>query len=308
VSELRASLVVEWDNVRLAGSTRARRMLERLREELAGAGDAAEVLLVHDGRPTDVAAAERLLAPTGVAVRTVSAPGSGYYELKNEGAREARGELVVYVDCDVVPEPGWLPAIVAPFADPEVGVVAGGTHLDEPTGLWSKCLAPTFVFPLASPPRPVAPVDRFMANNLAFRRETALEFPFPELAGTSRASCVALAERLTDAGVVLVQNSAARASHPAHLGVGSTVRRALVHGRDTVFLADAGVGGPATAREWTRRVTALGRSVVRNRRRLGLPSAAVPLALAVAFAYYACVAAGGAIARVVPEAARRLDL
>jgi hypothetical protein len=309
VTPPRVSVVVEWDNVRLAGASRARAMLERLTEELL-ASDARtfEVLLVHDGRPGDVAEAERILEGARAEVRVVSAPGSDYYELKNEGARAARGDLTVFLDCDVVPEPGWLAEMLAPFADPAIDVVAGATHLDEPAGLWSRCLAPTFVFPLVCAPGPIAPVNGFFANNLAFRRETALAFPFPAVEGTSRVSCVALARRLAEADVVVVQNPAARASHPAPLGLRNTVKRALVHGRDTVVLADAGVGPPATARTWMGRVGELTRSVVRDRRTVGLPPFGLPLALAVMVGYYACIGIGGSLARLAPAAARRLDL
>jgi hypothetical protein len=309
LSPPRASVVVEWDNVRLAGASRTREMLARLIEELAGQGSASlEVLLVHDGRPGDVADAARMLAPTGVAVRVVPAPGSGYYELKNAGAQAARGELVVFLDCDVVPDAGWLAEILAPFDDPAVAAVAGATRLVEPAGLWAKLVAPTYVFPLTAPPGPVRRVDGFFANNIAFRRDVALTFPFPRIAGTSRISCVALARQLADAGAVLVQAPAARVTHPPSPGLARTVRRALVHGRDTVVLAQAGLGTPATARAWARRLPPLMRAVVRARRTVGMRPAVLPLALAVALAYYACVAAGGALARIAPARARALDL
>jgi cellulose synthase/poly-beta-1,6-N-acetylglucosamine synthase-like glycosyltransferase len=142
------SIVVEWDNLRLAGTPRTRAMLERLGQELRAAGGPTfEVLLVHDGRPGDVAEAERILSPTGADVRIVSAPRSDYYELKNAGARAARGELVVFLDCDIVPEPGWIAEMLAPFANPAVEVVAGSPYL-QPTGLWGKSLALVSVFPL----------------------------------------------------------------------------------------------------------------------------------------------------------------
>jgi hypothetical protein len=309
VTALRVSLVVEWDNVRLAGASRARAMLERLVEELcADDRPSVEVLLVHDGRPGDVAEARRILTPTGVDVRVVAAPGCDYYELKNAGAREARGELVVFLDCDVVPDPGWLAAIVAPFADPEVAVVAGATRLVAPVSLWAKLVAPTFVFPLTTPPGPVAPTDGFFANNVAFRRSTAVAFPFPPVAGTSRVSCVALTQRLAEANHVIMRNPSARVTHPAPHGLGNTVRRALVHGRDTAVLAEHGVGAPASARAWARRTRELVGDVIRMRRTVGLPSVALPLAIAVAVAYYACVAAGGALVRVAPGKARGLAL
>ena len=301
------SIVVEWDNVRLAGASRARTMLEGLAEAVRASPVDAEILLVHDGRPGDVAAAQAILAPTGADVRVVSAPGRGYYDLKNAGVLAAGGELVVFLDCDIVIEPGWLQAIVAPFADPRVGVVAGATHVDS-TGAWANRLAPVMVFPPRPADGPVEASDRFFANNVAFRRETALAFPFPPVAGSARAACVALAARLAEAGVTVVRNPAARARHPVPQGVRQTVVRALVHGRDTVALAEIGAVPPVTVGAGLRRVGRLLASVVRDRTRLGLRTADVPVAAAVALGYYGLVAVGAAVARVAPSAARRLQL
>lgn len=47
------------------------------------------------------------------AVRLVEAGGAHYYSLKNRGAEVASGELIAFLDSDVIPEPGWLPALAA---------------------------------------------------------------------------------------------------------------------------------------------------------------------------------------------------
>ena len=302
------SIVVEWDNVRLAGASRSRAMLERLRSELdPGHGGRAEVLLVHDGRPGDVDEAKRILAPSEADVRVVPGPGLDYYELKNAGARAARGEIVVFLDCDIVPEPGWLREVLAPFADPAVAVVSGATYL-EPSGFWGRSMALASVFQPRTESPGVVAIDRFFANNLAFRREAAIAFPFPAVAGTARASCVALSRQLAEAGVGVVANRAARASHPAPAGLRRTLARALVHGRDTVLLADAGIGEPITARAALRRLGAIVRSSAVDRRSLGLSPIAAPAAAAVALAYYGVAAAGAALARFAPNSARGLGL
>jgi GT2 family glycosyltransferase len=43
--------------------------------------------------------------------------------------RDARGDVLVFIDDDALPHAGWLPAILAPFADPRVAVVGGRVHL-----------------------------------------------------------------------------------------------------------------------------------------------------------------------------------
>jgi O-methyltransferase/8-demethyl-8-(2,3-dimethoxy-alpha-L-rhamnosyl)tetracenomycin-C 4'-O-methyltransferase len=39
----------------------------------------------------------------------------------NAGARRARNPIVIFLNNDTVPAPGWIEGLVAPFADPEVG-------------------------------------------------------------------------------------------------------------------------------------------------------------------------------------------
>ncbi|MYR59508.1 glycosyltransferase, partial [Streptomyces sp. SID625] len=43
---------------------------------------------------------------------------------RNSGWRLAGTELVAFLDADVVPEPGWLEALLPHFADPRVAAVA----------------------------------------------------------------------------------------------------------------------------------------------------------------------------------------
>lgn len=302
------SIAVEWDNVRLAGASRARRMLERLREEVLSLdGWNTEVLLVHDGRPGDVVAAQRLLADAGAQIRVVSAPGCGYYELKNVGARDARGDVVLFVDCDVFPEEGWLSEMLRPFADSDVSVVAGATYM-ETDGLWGKSMAMASVFPARAEPGPVERTERFFANSLAMRRETAAAFPFPRVAGAARASCVVLARRLTESNVVVVVNPAARVGHPPPAGIGPALVRAFVHGRDSVLLADAGVGPPATPWAVVRRIGRLAVSALHDRKKVGLSAVEAPIAAVMALAYHGVAAAGGLFARLAPERAARLQL
>ena len=74
--------------------------------------------------------------------------------VRNRGLAEARGAVLAITDSDCVPSPGWLAALVAPFADPAVGVVQGRTepevgvergrwsatqHLTDLTGRYETC-------------------------------------------------------------------------------------------------------------------------------------------------------------------------
>jgi glycosyltransferase involved in cell wall biosynthesis/SAM-dependent methyltransferase/predicted O-methyltransferase YrrM len=60
-------------------------------------------------------------------IRYVEEPKVGLHHARHAGAREARGEILIYVDDDVVVHPHWLSAMVATFAHPHVACVGGKT-------------------------------------------------------------------------------------------------------------------------------------------------------------------------------------
>lgn len=47
------------------------------------------------------------------------------YAARNAGIRLAQADLLAFTDADCRPEPQWLTELVQPFADPQVGLVAG---------------------------------------------------------------------------------------------------------------------------------------------------------------------------------------
>ena len=59
-------------------------------------------------------------------LRVICEPKMGLHFARHAGAREARGEVVVYVDDDVIAPPGWLEAIATPFQSDENVAIVGG--------------------------------------------------------------------------------------------------------------------------------------------------------------------------------------
>jgi hypothetical protein len=229
----RVSVIVEWENIELAGASQAARMMAQLREEVAAQPDAVEVLLCVAGDAAELSGGDHIDLPAGW--RIVPVGEAHYYELKNRGARLAQGEVVVFLDSDAVPETGWLAALLAPFSDPAVQVVAGHTCI-EPASFVAKAFALWWFFPLRDERSgPGTPVRSFFANNLAFRRALLLEHPFVSPEGTARGACILLATRLADAGVRMVSAPDAIATHPPPNGWRHMVMRAVVQGRDRVL-------------------------------------------------------------------------
>ena len=50
-------------------------------------------------------------------------------EQRNLGVAEAIGDVVVFTDCGCVPEPGWLPQLLAPILDGDEQVTCGRTGI-----------------------------------------------------------------------------------------------------------------------------------------------------------------------------------
>ncbi|HLO85016.1 MAG TPA: glycosyltransferase [Nostocaceae cyanobacterium] len=47
------------------------------------------------------------------------------YAARNTGIRAAQGEIIAFTDADCRPQPQWLEALIQPFVNPEVVIVAG---------------------------------------------------------------------------------------------------------------------------------------------------------------------------------------
>jgi len=76
-----------------------------------------------DNRSTDRTA--EILRRYGGRIRTLHEPKQGPAAARNCGIRAAAGEVVAQTDSDCIVDPGWLRAIVAPLADPAVGIAGG---------------------------------------------------------------------------------------------------------------------------------------------------------------------------------------
>jgi GT2 family glycosyltransferase len=102
-------------------TTGRRELLERCVASLVEQIPAADIVVVDNGplAPDSRVVCER----TGT--RYVREPRRGSGPARNAGLRAARGELMAYVDDDCLAEPGWLQALLDPFAEADVHAVAG---------------------------------------------------------------------------------------------------------------------------------------------------------------------------------------
>ena len=104
-------------------ATVVRAAIERALGEARQAG--GEVLVVDNASTDDTPALLAALAHDAPDLRVVQEERLGLSAARNRGLSEAHGDVVAYLDDDAVPRPGWLAALLAPYANPGVGCVGG---------------------------------------------------------------------------------------------------------------------------------------------------------------------------------------
>ena len=208
--------------------TRDRQLeLVRCLQALSGQSyPAFDILVVDNGSADGIADRCRALG-----VPCIREPIAGLTRARNLGARAAHGDIVAYIDDDAVAEPGWLAALAAEFADPQVAGVAGRTRY---------MIAPADSFAISdddapgNAPRPRLVVDRSTpdwftracfggigdGNTMAFRRQAlTATVRFDERIGRGRAidggdEHIAFMSLIAD-GYRVVHAPAAVVRHPA---------------------------------------------------------------------------------------------
>lgn len=113
--------------VAICTANRRDRLAETLGELLPIVDSRSAEVVVVDNGSTD--ATPRLLAEIVAAhpgtVRAVREERAGLSAARNRAVREARGELVLFLDDDALPGPGWIETYVAAFRDPRVAAAGG---------------------------------------------------------------------------------------------------------------------------------------------------------------------------------------
>ncbi|MBC8204347.1 MAG: glycosyltransferase [FCB group bacterium] len=80
----------------------------------------AEVIVVDDGSKDNT---EEIVKD--YPVRYFKKPNGGPASARNVGIKESKGDIVLFIDSDCVPQPGWLKAMTQPFENDKIDGVKG---------------------------------------------------------------------------------------------------------------------------------------------------------------------------------------
>jgi len=225
---------------------------ERLHRVLVGLADqtfdgVVEVVVVSDGS-TDGTDAYLMSGDTPVAVVAVTQENQGPAAARNRGIELAQGELVVFIDDDVVPDRGVISAHVAAHARLGEDVAVIGPMLDPPDHQmsiwirWEQAMLARQYAAMASGDL-VPTMRQFYTGNASLLRRhlvTAGGFD-PSL---RRAEDIELAYRLADHAIRFAFEPAAIGWHYADRSFESWWSTAYTYGRmDVVFARDGGRKG-----------------------------------------------------------------
>ncbi|MFD0386529.1 glycosyltransferase family 2 protein [Streptomyces stramineus] len=101
-----------------------------------------EAVIVDNDPPGPVRPIGQALDGSGpwpFTLRVLFEPLPGLSAGRNRGICAARGRFVAITDPDIVPEPGWLQALVACAEQEDVFAVGGRTAVEYPEGRWCRC-------------------------------------------------------------------------------------------------------------------------------------------------------------------------
>ena len=111
-------------------------------------------------------------------LRYVHEGNNGLHNARHAGAREARGDILVFIDDDVICPAGWLSAIVAPFDDAQVAMVAGKVALrhESPPPEWLEQFSSALsALDLGDTPHVIAPNGIAAGCNMAVRKKALFD-------------------------------------------------------------------------------------------------------------------------------------
>jgi len=313
------SVIIELENILLSEQSRTEQLLRVLDRQVAESDSAVEIIFGFNPDQVSGTDAQRFLSgrlesacSTGrVSVHLCPLPGHHYYEIKNAAARLAHGDILLFLDSDVIPEPDWFIALTGTMHDhPDISVLTSQVYID-PDDIVGKAFALGWFFPLRSDKKDLEKNSgQMLVSSLAMRRKFFLANPFPGLPeGVTRGACRLLHRELLSRNIAIWHQPRAAVSHPAPNGFRHVTIRGLATGRDYLVNEVPGnsTGPKAFARIWDKTMSELRRArrnIRMNGHRVGLRRPGKAVALGIIGYFYLLALLGGGLSLAFPQRSR----
>ena len=338
--EVSVSLVMEWENAALTEATRVASLLRRIRLQVHelrqatghGSGDPSscavpgrirypiEIVIAFNQSLDEARLKARILEIMGEEDREFrltfcSTPEQRYFELKNAGANASKGDIVVFLDSDVIPQAHWLATLLSSFSDPEISIVGSNCFVEHRT-LYQKSYAAIKFGEPFSGGGIVASYTLVHGNSMAFRRWAFDRYNFPPTGFTYKLPFKYFIETLRRDRFPVYVNLGAQVEHPAPLPK-NFLKRGFFHGRDEMILRQErrqvsrsdGPESASTVTYWGAREYRLAASrllrIMRLREKWQIALWELPLVYCIVAAYYSAVLAGYLVTKIWPGFSRR---
>jgi len=117
---MKITFVLEWENAILSELDRTSELLTQIHLQSNTQHQAQfELLILHNSEQVPEEFISDFLRnvldeknlPEMEETRVLDVKDAHYFQLKNEGLRHAKGETVIILDSDIIPQAGWLEAL-----------------------------------------------------------------------------------------------------------------------------------------------------------------------------------------------------
>jgi len=235
------SILIEWENVRFNELQIAKRMLQNVAKQINDISDnlssSPEIIILYNKEVTKGYKIDQFVRDAlessllKIKLKIISTPNLNYYQQRNYGAELCSNEILVFIDCDVVPDDGWLSNLLLPFNDPEMSAVGGLNYVD-PVSSTEKGFSLVWIMPPKNDTEgKTAQLSIYVPDNVAFRRKVFLANKFPK-SSSFRGAIVEHCNMLQNKGYKIIRQPKAKVEHASYNGTRHLVVRSLCEGHD----------------------------------------------------------------------------
>jgi len=231
------SIVLETENLGMAGLEDLKDTVASLEAQTFDFRKAHEIIIVAAGHVSPETSALIKSMYPWLTIHHVDRK-LNYVEAKQIGASVATGDVIIYIDSDVVYESTWLENMLSGFdIAPGTSIVAGDT-LIRGTSVYATAIQLGWMMDAQRARPHIYQTNHMYLNNFAIKREVMLRAPVFLNLPIYRATTVETLRQLKYMGYCVMRVPNARGFHLPPGNIGDLWWRALIYGADAVVKAD----------------------------------------------------------------------